>query len=299
MKAHWQIVYALARRIGVFAGLLLGIPLAVRLVGLYELNPMASRIAMTIGYPLILWFVGGLLGGAVANLLGGTRATLIPAYRRRVLTVSVLLGLGLWLLVPLYYVAEGVLTIQIPWLRWVPLWSYGLLGLGFIGGTLSPDLGSGERAFTWSRESWVRHVLVLAIWLAPTLIALSPSLRDWLNVPIDGALPGFTVMAVLCLLLGPLSWPAAVRLLERLRSDNSPVKRNAVEQMRSGGNTAWGLPALVGFTHGRGRLRIEFLVFQPALLSMLTTPLVFAAVFLWPPGRPCRDLAGLEIPMVF
>jgi hypothetical protein len=47
--------------------------------------------------------------------------------------------------------------------------------------------------------------------------------------------------------------------------------------MRSGGNTSWGLSAIASRTHGKGRLRIDFLVFQPALLSMVTAPLIFAA----------------------
>ena len=279
MKAHWQILHAIALRIGLFAGLLLSIPLAVRLYGLHEANPVASMIALAIGLPAILYFVGGLLGGAVANLLGGTRASLIPAYRRRVLTVSVLLGLCMWALVPLYYLSGGFAVYGIPWLRWVPLWSYGLLGLGFVGGLVAPDLGTGAGILTWSRASVVRSCLVALVWLAPTLIGFTPSLRNSLNAPLDVALPGVTPMAMLCLLLGPLSWPAMVRLAARLTADVPVVKRNLAEQMRSGSSAAWGLSALVGRTHKRARLRIEFLVFQPALLSMVNVSLIFAAVF--------------------
>jgi hypothetical protein len=280
VKAHWHILRAIARRVGVFAGLLLSMPLAVRLYGWHEPNPVASMIALAIGFPLVLWFVGGLLGGAVANLMGGTRALLVPAYRRRVLTVSVLLGLCLWALVPLYYLSGGFAIDGIPWMRWVPLWSYGLLGLGFIGGTLSPDLGTGERALTWSRESWARSLLVLVVWLTPTFIAFNPLLRDWLNFPLDATLPGITPMAILCLLLGPLSWPAVVLLTARARSDTPTVNRNWAEQVRAGTNAAWGLPALARRTHGAGQLRIEFLVFQPALLSIVIAPLIFETFFL-------------------
>ena len=227
----------------------------------------------------IMWFVGGLLGSAVANLLGGDRIGLIPAYRRGVLTVSVLLGLCLWALVPLYYLSGGFAVDGIPWLRWAPLWSYGLLGLGFIGGAMQSALIGCGGSLSWSRENWVHSLFVTSVWLAPTLIAFTPALRDWLNAPLDAALPGVTMMATLCLMLGPLSWPAVVHLRARVRPHTPVVKLSVAEQMRSGGNTAWGLAAIAGRTHGRGRLRVEFLVFQPALLSMVTAPLIFAAWF--------------------
>jgi hypothetical protein len=236
-------------------------------------------VALAIGLPTIMWFVGGLLGSAVANLLGSDRARLIPAYRRRVLTVSVLLGLCLWALVPLYYLSGGFAVDGIPWLRWAPLWSYGLLGLGFIGGAVQSDLiGSGD-SLSWSRENWLRSLLLTMVWLVPTLIGFNPVLRDWLNAPLDAALPGVTAMAMLCLMLGPLSWPAVVLLREGVRTDKPVVKRSVAEQMRSGGNAAWGLAAIARRTHGQGHLRIDFLVFQPTLLSVMTAPLIFAACF--------------------
>jgi hypothetical protein len=282
VKTYWQILRALARRIGLFTGLLLCIPLTVRLVGLLEPTPRAAMITLAFGLPMILWFAGGLIGSAATHLLGGSRATLIPGYQRRVLAVAVLLGLGLWALVPLYYLAGGFVVDEIAWLRWVPLWSYGLLGLGFIGGALQPDLGIGEGMLTWSRGSWARQLLLILVWLMPTLIAFNPPLRDWLNTPLDAELPGITLMAVLCLMLGPLSWPAVLRLVQRVRWETPAVRRNWSEQLRAGtpNSSAWGLPAIARRLHGKGRLRIEFLVFQPGLLGLGVAGAMFPVFFL-------------------
>lgn len=276
MRAHGLVLRAVARRIGVFTLLLLGIPLTVRLYGLHAPNPIASMVTLAIGLPTILWFAGGLLGSAASSLLNGTRSTLVPGYRRKVLTVIVLTGLGLWSLVPLYYAAGGFAVDQIAWLRWVPLWSYGLLGLGFIGGIFATDLGCASSAWSWSRQSVTRTVPLMLLWMLPFIVAANQPLRQWLTAPRDRELPGVSVLAMACLLLGPLSWFAIARLAARLQSPATAVKRSLAEQMRSGANNAWGLPAIAARLHGKGRTRIEFLVFQPTLLAMGIAPLIVA-----------------------
>ncbi len=280
MSSYWHILRAVVRRVGVFTLLLLAIPLTVRLYGLHAPNPIASMVTLAIGFPTILWFVGGLLGSAASSLLPGTPSTLVPAYHRKVLTVIVLLGLGLWSLVPLYYVAGGFAVNQIAWLRWVPLWSYGLMGLGFVGGLLAPNLGNASAALSWSRQGWARRVLLTLLWLLPFIVASSQPLRHWLTAPLDHDLPGITLLAMVCLLVGPLSWFAIARLVAPLQSPATAVKRSWAEHMRSGANSAWGLPAIAARLHGKGRPRIEFLVFQPTLLTMGIAPLIFIAWFL-------------------
>ena len=279
MNAYWQILRALTRRNWLFAGLLLCIPLTVRMVGLYDPNPIASMVTLAIVFPAILWFTGGLLGNTAGALLHHMTAPLVPAYHRKVLTVVILQGLGLWSLVMLYYAGGGYAVDKIAWLRWAPLLSYGLLGLGFIGGLLAPGLGNASPALSWSPRGLARRTLLALLWVLPFAVISSQTLRDWLTLPLSQEQPGVTPLSVACLLVGPLSWFSIVQLLAPLQPPATAVKRTMAEHVRSGAGGTWGLPVAASWLHRRSRPRIEFLVFQPMLLNMVIAPLIIVAVF--------------------
>jgi hypothetical protein len=281
---YWQILRAITPRIALMTVLLIAIPVGIRLYGLFEPNPIAIAFALAF-LTAMTWFVGGLVGSAVANLMGAVRLRLIPAYRRRLLSVVVVLGLCLWSLVPLLLASSDFDPVPIPWLRWAPLWSYGLMGLGFVGGFCAPEMSKWSGPLSWSRLTWTRTLPFAITWMLPVVVVSSESLRRWLSIPLDAGLPGFTPLAVLCLLVGPLSWPAIVSLLTAPRQDSPVTKRDWESQLRSGNGNAWSLSAVASRLHGEGRLRIEFLVFRPPLLSLWTSPwfylIAIAGVLLW------------------
>ena len=274
MKADWLILKTLLRRIGLLTIMLVGGVLIVRLYGMvFQSNPVA--VMMTLVFtPMLGWFLGGQLGHVLGDMLRAPYCEFVPAYRRRVVRVSVVLGLALWALLAWNYAAGGFGTEPPAWLRWVPLWSYGTLGLGFIGGFLVFKTLNRIAITPWSRESWLRALTFLATCALPYLVAFNATFRNWVNTPLSDTLPGITGLALLCLWVGPLSWPVLIRLLPRVQPQTSEIQRDFQAHLRAGVGSAWGLPYFVQRLHRKGQTRIEFLVLQPTLLSLASGPLI-------------------------
>jgi MFS family permease len=94
------------------------------------------------------------------------------------------------------------------------------------------------------------------------------------------------LLALACLLMGPLSWPSLAWLLPEDRPQAVSTLDAMVEQARRGnflGNLS--LSGMLARTHSGHRSRLEFLVFSPGLLSLWTGvlwPIVLGMVaLLW------------------
>jgi hypothetical protein len=106
------------------------------------------------------------------------------------------------------------------------------------------------------------------------IAAINDTARSWLNFPLLESLPGFTPLAALCLFVGPLSWPY---LLSRKKAGGQQTRDNTVStsgnwqtdvQRRGTWLNRWCLAWIVDRWHGRGQVRVEFMVFSPYLLTL-------------------------------
>lgn len=245
---------------------LAGIPVAFQVVGWFEANVNGATYVLGM-VPFTSIFVALLLGMAAAGLVTDYAVCAVPTYRQRILRVSVVLGLLVWLSVVLCLAFGHLNPVVVPWLRWVPLWAYGGLGAGFLGGYL---------VFCGARS---RHPLLAVLRFEMVMIAIfvssiNDTARLWLNFPLLESLPGFTPLAALCLFVGPLSWPF---LLSRRTARGQQARDHTVstsgnwqiDAQRRG--TRWGgwcLTGVIDRWHGRGQVRAEFQVFSPFLLTL-------------------------------
>jgi len=249
-----------------FLVLLMLWPVILRWLGLYDPN-LGIGVLTQNGSIWILWFIGLRLGSSARVLWRHDVLRLLPGNQRRVMTASVLLGLAVWGLVVWSYCFSGVGPEGFfPWQRWVPLWGYGALGAGFLGGVFAFDTSAPTRVQWVQSIKWV-HPVVL-VFFAMTANA---TLRSWLNMPLVAALPGVTPLAVACLLLGPLTWRFFVSGRPDERRQAAAIRLDWKEQLRLGGAYSMLLPFYVKRWHSRARPRLEFLVLSPTLLNTWTT----------------------------
>ncbi len=272
MRVLWVILQAFGRRSWLLTVLCLAL-----LIAPLSLLPLAADFPnlplVTIGMAaavVLSAFIGILLGTVVMPLIDCSAPSVVPGYGSRLLRVTSLLGILSWLPTPLIVAFGPVDLGLIAWLRWAPLWCYGAIGAGFLVGLNGSGMGMYK-----GREFWRRYVLVLLPMLLVPAFS-NDSFRELVNAPLLATLPGFTPLAVVCLLIGPLSWPAmlapkvAVRQPER--SVGKPKRRDLQSYYQRGGSgfDTWYLSRLVARWHSRARVRPEFLVLSTYLLSSWT-----------------------------
>jgi hypothetical protein len=242
---------------------LAAVPVAFQVVGWFEPNVNGATYALGMA-PFASIFTALLLGLGAAGLMTEHALCAVPAYRQRILWLSAAVGLLLWLSVVLCLPFGRLNPVVAPWLRWVPLWVYGGLGAGFIGSYL---MLCGARS---RHPVWAVLGFPLAMW-SIIISSTHDAARAWLNMPLLESLPGFSPMAVLCLFVGPLSWPF---LLSREVARSQPAHARSVTmcqtdaQRRGTRFGRWCLSLVAGRWHGRGHARPEFQVFSPYLLTM-------------------------------
>jgi len=107
------------------------------------------------------------------------------------------------------------------------------------------------------------RVLFVASWALPLTVLASASLRSWITAPLLDSLPGVNILTALCLLAGPLSWPyfTSLRPVERAQAVTAALRRYELQARSGTFFDAWTLSKMVSLSHGRKRLRLEFLVF--------------------------------------
>jgi hypothetical protein len=266
MKAHGAVLHALLRRnpLLTLLGLAMAaVPIAFQGVGWFEPNVNGATYALGMA-PFTSIFTALLLGLGAAGLMTEHALCAVPAYRQRILWLSVAVGMLVWLSVVLCLAFGRLNPVVAPWLRWVPLWVYGGLGAGFIGSYL---MFRGARS---RHPVWAVLGFQLAMW-SIIISSTHDAARAWLNMPLLKSLPGFSPMAVLCLFVGPLSWPF---LLSRgtARSQAAltrPVTNWRIDAQRRGTRFGgWCLTGVIDRWHGRGHVYAEFQLFSPYLLTM-------------------------------
>lgn len=278
MRCHRLILRALLQRMGWLVGLVL-VPVLIALTA----KPQWSTLTVLIGWPVTVLVIGGLLGSTVASLLRNTQAALIPAYQRRVMTIAVVLGLGVWALAPLYGFLGGFSDDQKTWGGWIQLLSYGFIGLGFLASLIAPDPSNWGWAYGNSRQLYMRIGIAALAWLSPFGMIyygawLTQNPHSW-----NTNVPGIITVGLLCLLLGPLTWPVMASFARWLNAVDTPERAQSTfsTQSRAGnfGNT-WGLAWMVRKLHCTNKPRIEFLQFQPNVLSLWQAWIGFPVILL-------------------
>ena len=272
MKAFVVIVKAFVRRSWLLTVLCLLLALApivsLPLAGYFPNVPMVT-IGVTAA-AFASYFVGALFGNVLAPLMDCSAPSVVPGYGSRLLGVTSLLGVLAWVPTPLILGLGSVDLGIVPWLRWTPLWAYGALGGGFLLGVNVSGMGMYK-----GREFWRRYLLSLSPMLVVAAFSNS-AFRELANAPLLATLPGITPLAVLCLLIGPLSWPALlarkVALRQPERSVGTPRRRDLQSYYQRGGSAfdTWYLSRLVARWHSTAGVRPEFLVLSTFLLSSWT-----------------------------
>ncbi len=305
MKVFAAILIAVARRswvLTLLCLLLVAVPAISLIVGWFVPAFPALGIGTMLAAPAC-GFVGVMLGNVLAPLIQCAAVQIVPGYGKRLLRVASMLGVLAWLPIPLSFAIGDIDLSLAPWLRWVPLWAYGAIGAGFLLGVNA----SGMAAYK-GREFWRRYLLGLLPMLAVASFA-NVTVRELLNAPIFQQLPGFTPLAVMCLLLGPLSWPALlarkVTVRQKEQAEGTPKPRDLQTYYQRGGSAfdSWYLSKLVARWHSKGRVRPELLVFSPFLLSCWTMSgfvLVFPFLMLIFPllaGAPGGSLSLASVDM--
>lgn len=248
----------------------------------------------------VLLFVGLGLGYATSALWGADSRRLVPDYHRRLMRVVTVTALAIWAVVPLTYWLGNVNRDGIPWAGGVWLWSYGLMGLGFLFGY-----------FTTRKVHWLMRVLMMSFGFLPLALMSYAPFREWLFSPLAPAWPGYTPINLLSLLLGPHNWPFFFArempdVNVQAQAMLSPTLPHTEQRVRTG--TAldrFVMRELLNFFHAKGRLRPEFLVFPPAMLGWLWGPLaaalfegVFAKIGILDPAALGRTLVPLMVMFV-
>jgi hypothetical protein len=276
------------------------VPLLVLMVALplaAQLDTWNSRYSkgLFVLMPFISTCVGGLLGAVSASLMPGQIWRTVPAYGHRIVTVCLLTSIAVWL--PLVWsVPEAEIVARVPWTRWTALWCYGALGVGFVSGGAALYLRSGVL-----RCLWIALVLILLSWTVPNGWSSHAGFRRWGLTPLAGELPFFSPLGLICLLVGPMSWPLLAWMLNHGRQ--SPSIGGGTNWLKVAWNERgeWSLPLIARTSHGRDHLRSEFLVFPAATLSFWTLAWMPVAIppilFLWflfmgEPGTAVHSLRG-------
>ncbi len=280
MKVFAAILKAFVRGswlLSLFALVLVSLPIVALLTGWLFPESPAANIGLAMA-PLGSFFVGMLMGLVFARLTDFGGVLSLPGYGPRLLRVTSLLGVLAWLPIPLSLALGHIDLTFFAWLRWAPLWALGAMGMGFLMVAGSSVVAASKGYGHWSQFVWG------FVPLAAIVLFTNTTAGALLNMPIFASLPGLTPMAVICLLLGPLSWPALlarkVKRTQNARAQGVPRPLDAMLRRRRGGNAfdTWYLSKLLTLWHSRERPRPEFLVFPPYLWSSWLTGAVFIPV---------------------
>ncbi len=284
MRVFVAILKTLARSsvmLPLFALALVALPLVTLLTGWLLADWQAATFVLTKA-PSVSGFLGMLLGWSFVRLTDFGGMLTLPDYGRRLLRLISLLGFLAWLSIPLSLALGAIDLADVVWLRWAPLWSYGAMGASFLTFARMHGADQSKGPAHWRRYLWALLPLGFIVMLANTTAAAL------LNMPILQELPGFTPLAVICLLLGPLSWPSLLagelKTIQVARAEGAPRANEALLKKRHGGSAfdTWYLSKLLTLWHSRERPRPEFLVLPPYLWSswyaVAITALVAAAL---------------------
>ena len=295
MKVYWLILRTILGRsllLTISWVLLVAITVLVRFYTFEESGRSTINFVVILA-PLFCWYLGSLLGSTAGGILYGQALQTVPGYGRRVLSACVFIGLVTWAPIPLFHPWGAATSNILPWSRWAPLWSYGLLGAGFLFGIHKANQADPSR-----RTRWPVSVLFFSPWIVPWAMVASTSFRLWITHPLLDALPGVNLLSLLCLLVGPLTWSfvAPLRPVDRRQGTGTVAKLN--EKAKGGTFVAtWTQSRLVALLHRRGRVRLEFLVFPLGLMAPWT--LAALSVALSTVGLLWFELVGNPLPSRF
>jgi hypothetical protein len=219
------------------------------------INPMLFSV-----YPVIGCLAGFAFSLPIVQMNNRHLRLTLPKYEEKLMRATITLALGTvaFLTVSIVVIAHGMDLFNAS-MRWVPLFTYGAMGVGFLLTVFAPIGYQGKRI--QSRTSTVIFVLTVAVLALVVVSANNDRARSLLMFAL---VPGMQIrlVDVLCLLTGPLLWPVYVRFLHdrRLTSDaatgESPKLEGDSERFLGR------LAAMKGKT-----LKSELLAFHPTLLK--------------------------------
>ncbi len=262
-------------------GFLMVAPVVFRWAGMYDVQVEWGPDVVPTSALSVTAAIGFFLGLSTIALLRTDVQRLLPGHRSGVLVVAVSLGLLCWACVVWSYNVSGVIPGHgLPWRQWVPLWSYGSMGLGFLAGAFTGNTAGFSRRQYFRDITWSALVIGL-----PWALLVSTTTQYWLNIPLLDSRPGVTPFAVACLLLGPLTWPAFTPRQSATAPPPASAPLSAAERMRSGvALLAWGLLPSGRPRPGGAMQRWKILVLTPQVLSFWTFALgiVLPAALVFP-----------------
>ncbi|TXT37527.1 MAG: hypothetical protein FD135_3520 [Comamonadaceae bacterium] len=220
--------------------------------------------------------VGGLLGSFSASLMSGQAWQTFPVYASRIVTVCALTGMAVSMPL-LWSISEAEMM---NWTHWTVWWCYGALGLGFVSGGAALYLRS--VVFRWL---WVVLVIMVLFWVMPNRWSRHTGFYHWGAAPLFEEIPFLSPLGLICLLVGPLSWPLLARMIAHDRQP--PFVDGGSNWLTTIWNERgeWSLPFIAHRIHGRDHPQLEFLALPSSLLSLWTSawmPVVLPIiVWLW------------------
>jgi len=220
-----------------------------------HLNPSALGV-----FPVIGCLAGFSFSLPIVQMSNRHLRLTLPRYTKRLMGATVALALGTLALLTLSVVAiaygRDVFGVS---MRWIPIFTYGAMGIGFLLTVFAPIGYQGKRI--QNRASTVIFSLTLAVLALVVVSANNDQARHLLMLPIA---PGtqLRLSDILCLLTGPLLWPVYVRFLHPRRPTPDAV-REGFSRLEGGSERFLGHLAA---RDGKA-LKSELIAFHPMLLS--------------------------------
>jgi fumarate reductase subunit C len=257
IREFWRVSFL----VPVVSFIVVAIPLGIFGLQAYFLNKLDANVSAfraTFIYPVIGCVAGFVLSLLIVQMNKPHLRITLPRYERKLMTATVIIALGVLAffalsIVAISYGRDGFADAM----RYVPLTTYGAMGIGYLLTVFAPVPYNGQRRT--SRASIAIFIAVVMVLALLVVSANNEHVREFLKFEF---VPWLRIVDVVSLAIGPLAWPWYVKFIphEKLLATAS----REVNSRRMLGED-WFLGDLAKATGTR--FKAEYLSLHPALLN--------------------------------